>query len=126
MTEKTSQVADAFSDASYKATRRFNHVNRRSLLGEGKNYVDRFTASQISLNEKTSQVADALAALTYKATGRFNKLTRHLLKEGDMNAAAAKVAQTQYDLNAENAARYAAQVNRTVGEGLNARKHASC
>jgi GH24 family phage-related lysozyme (muramidase) len=31
---------------------------------------------------------------------------RQLLKEGDMNAAADKVARAQYDLNAENTARF--------------------
>jgi hypothetical protein len=37
---------------------------------------------------------------------RFSAVSgRQLLKEGDMNAAADKIARTQYDLNAENVAR---------------------
>mgnify|MGYP001810311340 CR=1 FL=1 len=37
---------------------------------------------------------------------RFSAVSgRQLLKEGDMNAAAEKIARAQYDLNAENVAR---------------------
>jgi hypothetical protein len=76
----------------------------RGLL-QNKNNVDRFTLSAISLNDAQSRVANAASEITSRANSRFAHVTRHLLKEGDMNAAAEKIARTQYDLNAENNAR---------------------
>jgi hypothetical protein len=81
-------------------------ATRGLLQKENKNFVDRFANSAISLNDAQSRVANAASSIFAKANSRFAHVTRHLLKEGDMNAAADKVARAQYDLNAENTARF--------------------
>jgi uncharacterized protein YaaR (DUF327 family) len=104
LNDAQSRVANAASEILSKANSRFAHVTRRSLL-QNKNFVDRFAQSAISINDASSRVANAASDITAKANSRFAHATRHLLKEGDMNAAAEKIARTQYDLNAENNAR---------------------
>jgi hypothetical protein len=104
LNDAQARVANAASTLMSKANSRFAHVTRRSLL-QNKNNVDRFTQSAIAMNDASSRVANAASDLAARANSRFSHATRHLLKEGDMNAAADKIARTQYDLNAENVAR---------------------
>jgi GH24 family phage-related lysozyme (muramidase) len=93
MNAAADKVARTQYNLNAENTARFAAVSGRNLLQQVP-----------TIYQDTPQAAHMLAMSRFSGYNRMNG-GRHLLKEGDMNAAADKIARTQYDLNAENVAR---------------------
>jgi GH24 family phage-related lysozyme (muramidase) len=92
MNAAADKIARTQYDLNAENTARFAAVAGRNLLEQ-----------LPTIYQDPPQVAHSLAMSRFSGYNRMNG--RHLLKEGDMNAAADKVARAQYDLNSGNVAR---------------------
>lgn len=93
--EIVKQAATAVSKSRFPAG--------RSLLGEGKNFVDRAAMNAIKINDGMSQVANAAQRITTALSTR-NWVTRHLLGQQDVpstDEVAARIANDVYNMNLE-------------------------
>jgi hypothetical protein len=97
MNAAADKVARTQYDLNAENTARFAAVSGRSLLQMQMEQVP-------TIYQDTPEVSHHLAMSRFSGYNRMNG-GRHLLKEGDMNAAADKVARAQYDLNSDNVAR---------------------
>jgi GH24 family phage-related lysozyme (muramidase) len=94
MNAAADKIARTQYDLNAENAARFAAVSGRSLLQQ-----------LPTIYQDTPQVSHNLAMSRFSGYNRLNG-GRHLLKEGDMNAAAEKVARAQYDLNSDNVARW--------------------